>query len=116
MNSNTFLNSIAYGTKLTTTAATAVFTAPPDVRSRVSMIWICNTDTVTRAVTIEWYDLSATTSFRFEKSFNLAGSSSLTIEPPAMWLPSGDEIRVTAGTANTLEAIVTAEAYSGRSQ
>ena len=110
-------NSTSYGSKLTTTAATAVYTRPTTIRAktRISTMWICNTDSVARSFTLEWYDVSAGVSFRILKSYVLAPNIAVSVEFPSLWIDKGDEIRVTAGTANTLEVIVTAETYGGGS-
>jgi hypothetical protein len=97
----------SYGAKLSTTGVTTVFTAQEGTQAVVVAINLSNIDgTSSVDATVEWYDLSVTTSFRITSTDAVAADAREYIEFPIA-LDPGDEIRVTAGAANDLDVIVT---------
>ena len=107
-------NSVSFGTKLTGTTATSVFTNS-DKKARITAIMIATTSVEAETATIDWYDSSATTSYRILYQGEVLPFGYVHVEPPEMWLMQNDEIRVTASTANKLEVIVTVEQFAGHS-
>ena len=107
-------NSATFGTKLTTTGATSVFTCS-DRKARISGIMVANASAGAVVVTVEWYDSSATTSYRIWYQGSVAANSYVHFAPPELWIMQSDEIRVTAGTANTIEVVATVELFAGSS-
>lgn len=101
------------GTKLSTTNATAVYTNTNQkgVSTKGVRCFICNTDSSARLATVAWYDKSANVAYAIYSGFSIAANSTLSIDLDGMQFAggsgaSGDELRVTAGTSNTLEVTV----------
>lgn len=97
----------SYGKKLTDTSANAVFTAQQGTQAVVLAINLSNIDgTSSVDATVEWYDDSASTSYRVTSTDAVAADTREGIEFPIALDPD-DEIRVTASAANDLDVIVT---------
>lgn len=110
---------ITKGSKLTTTAATTVYanTAANEgsatAATKLDNCTICNTSAGGVTVIVTWYDLSATTAYAIYSGGTLAANTTLMIDRVLSFKP-GDELRITAGTANTLEVLVTTSTAASR--
>lgn len=101
--------------KLTTTAATALYTTPDTVAlSKGVMLRLANT--TGSAATIAWafYDASETVTYTLYSAKSLAGLAEIEFDLHGMAFEPGDELRVTAGTANAITAIATFIETAGR--
>lgn len=97
----------SYGKKLTDTSLTTVFTARDKTQSVVVAVNLANIDGTSAVdATVTWFDTSLTLSFLVCSTLSVAADTRQAIEFP-IGLDPGDEIRVTAGAANDLDAIVT---------
>lgn len=103
------------GTKLTTTAATAVYDPDDDMRPVVLAINVANTSGSAATVTLTKYDAdAAATTFAIVSGYSIAANSRLTITDLPIEMSNGDELRATAGTASVLEVLVTVMESPGR--
>lgn len=92
------------GTDLTTTNATAVFTATDRFTESITGVHICNTDSSNScAYTIEWNDGS--TDFMLFNAETLSAGDAVDIECELHFNGSGS-LKVTAGNANDLHVVV----------
>jgi hypothetical protein len=107
--------SLTTGTKLTTTNATAVYvnTNQKGISTKGVRCFICNTDASARTATVEWFDRTANVSYALYSAYSIAANTTLSIELDALEFAGGvasgtdgDELRVTAGTADTLQVVV----------
>lgn len=97
----------SYGAKLANTSVTAVFVAKAGTQSVVLAINLANVDgSASVDATVEWFDTSATVSYRVTSTDAVANDTREPIEFPIA-LDPGDEIRVTASAGNDLDVIVT---------
>ncbi len=97
------------GTKLTTLNATAVYTNPATAKQSTKgvRLFVCNTDSSARTATVQWYDASLTTAYAIYDLFSIAAQTTLSVDLDGLQFDIGDELRVTAGTVDTLEVVVT---------
>jgi len=102
-------------TDLTTTNATAVFTALDQTFPTASHLHIGNDGAGSSTVTVEIYDASTTATFVFCYQLVIFEKGCLELDMHNMRLDVDDEIRVTAGDANFLHAFVTVIESAGRS-
>lgn len=101
-------------TILTTTSATAVFTAKDNTSPLVLLVNIANVTGSGATAKVELYDSSATTSYTILPTTTVAANTAELIKDVPLALDSGDEIRVTAGTSNALHVTITAMVRTGR--
>jgi len=100
------------GTDLTTTNATAVFTATSGMRELVIGISVANTDTANSCYfTIQYNDGS--TDYDLRTQYNLAAKEGAEFDFPIGFRGSGS-IKVTAENANDLHVVVTNIELPGR--
>jgi hypothetical protein len=99
---NRYVNAAA---SLTTTSSTTIYTVPGGCSALVQSIVIANEDSVTRTATAEFYDSSATSTFTLIKDAGVPTASSLNMIDRPFVLEAGDQIRVTAGTANVMDVL-----------
>ena len=93
------------GLNLTTTGTTSVFTAPSDATILVKQIQINNGSTGAVNLSVQITDASASATFRI---FNESISASATkdIINQTLILEASDIIKMTAGTANEIQGII----------
>jgi hypothetical protein len=107
---STFEATQTFGTKLTTTNATAVYTNANKSAQKGLALNIVNTSAGAITVTVAWYDASATTAYAIVSGFSLGANTTMPGDILRMLgdirLDLSDEIRVTASGANTIEVIV----------
>lgn len=101
------------GTSLTTTALTTVYTARKTYANAVS-IWLTNRSAAAVAATVTWFDNDTASSFDLCFEYPVPANGMLILEPRGFGLDVGDELRVTAGTANKLHCIVSTVEIAGR--
>jgi len=93
------------GINLTTTGTTSVLTAPSDATLLVKQIQVNNGSASGVNFTVQVTDTSATATFRiFNES--LSGAVSKDIISHTLILEAGDIIKMTAGTANEIQGII----------
>ena len=98
--------------KLTTTSSTTVYTVPSEAGSiaKIDSLWACNTGAATD-LTVEIYDSSTSTTYKLVN--RLSGGSQFGAYTEehfpfeGLVLEASDEVRMTAGDANQIEAVLT---------
>jgi hypothetical protein len=93
------------GINLTTTGTTSVFTAPSDATILIKQIQINNGSTGAVSLSVQVTDTSATATFRI---FNeqIAATTTIDIINHTLVLEAGDVLKMTAGTADEIQGIV----------
>lgn len=106
----------SYGTKLTTTGATTVYTAAAGTQPVVIAVNVCNIDGTSSAdITLSWVDSSAAATYLIESTNAVAADTNEITEFPVA-LDDGDTIVATASAANDLDVIVTVVESPGRNR
>lgn len=99
--------------KLSTTSATAIYTVPSEAGAvaKIDSLWVCNTGAAVD-LTIAIHDASANVTYTLVNRLS-AGSNQFgayadeKFEFDGLVLDKSDELRLTAGTANLIHAVVT---------
>tara|TARA_R100001086_G_C11834777_1_gene257544 strand:+ start:20 stop:361 length:342 start_codon:yes stop_codon:yes gene_type:complete len=93
------------GINLTTTDTTSVFTAPSDSTVLIKQIQVNNGSSGAVNLSVQFTDTSATATFRI---FNEGISATTTkdIINHTLVLEAGDVLKMTAGTANEIQGII----------
>lgn len=99
---------------LATTAQTTVYSANDRVRPVVVGLRLTNTTGSTVSVTVALYDAVAASDFQLTGTVSLAANQSLEPVTLPLALLDNDSIKVTAGTGNALDVVVTALEGVGR--
>lgn len=105
---------VAVSKKLTTTSATTIYTGKKNIFAECISIRVTNTDSTARTVTVQRYDDSASESFDIASGQSIAANTSELIDLAGLRLDPGDEIRATAGLANTMHVVLTMRVINGR--
>lgn len=98
--------------KLSTTSATAIYTVPSETGSvaKLDSLWVCNTGDAVD-LTVQLYDASTTTAYtlinRVTGGWQMGAYAEERFDLGGMTLEASDELRLTAGTANRIEAVLT---------
>ena len=92
--------------------ATAIYTAEKGLNV-VLEILICNKINATRLITIQVYRAASATSFALAFDKNIAANDVYRCDFP-VWMLEGDEIRLTAGTATSLDGSIVVAEGAGR--
>lgn len=106
-------STLTTGTKLSTTNATGCFTNPQQQPAKLIDASICNTSASAVDITVAFYDASATTAYARYSGYSLAAKTTLILGEGTMTFAKDDELRVTAGTINTIEVLVNTASTGG---
>lgn len=93
--------------------ATRIFTASKNLGETVLEILICNKINATRIITIQVYRAASATSFALAFDKSISGDDVYRCDFPISML-EGDEIRLTAGTATSLDGSIAVSEGIGR--
>ena len=93
------------GFNLTTTGTTSVLTAPTSGRCLVKQIQAHNGSTGAVNLVTQVTDTSATATFRIDNA-SIAGNTTRQIISNTLVLEEGDILKMTAGTANEIQGII----------
>lgn len=106
----------SYGTKLTTSNITTVYTAETGTQPVVIGVNLSNIDGASSVdATVVWVDTSASTTYVITSTDAVANDTREEINFPVA-LDDGDLIRVTASAGNDLDVIVTVVESPGRNR
>ena len=95
------------GKSITTTALTTMYTCDVKV-AHMASVHAANASTVSETVTISWFDSSASATYDLITAATVTAGSYFRLEfNDGFVLRKNDEIRVTAGSADELDVIVT---------
>lgn len=101
-------------TKLTTTLPTSVYLAKDRSRPVVVGIRITNSSAGAVTAAVALYDAAAVGDFPLTGTVSIAANDTLELSDMPLALLDNDAIKVTAGTANALDVVVTALEGVGR--
>lgn len=102
-------------TRLATTAATGVYTAPAGARPIVLGIRVANTTGSAVTAIVALRDAASASDAQLTGTASIAANGAIEIAGMPLALLDGDAIRVTAGTgSNALHVVVTALEAAGR--
>jgi len=96
------------GHKCTTTSRELIYTCPKNHTTLITLLFLSNTDTANRDVTIEWYDSDEAVYYTVFGT-SLSSKNYLQFSDGYMVLNEDDSFHITAGAANVISAIISVE-------
>lgn len=102
------------GSKIATTAQVAIYTQVQGYSSAANLR-LTNTTASPVTLDLHWYDASEATEYQIMSAKSIAANTAEDCGLAGLGLAKNDEIRATAGTANSLECVLTVAETQGRS-
>tara|TARA_R100000458_G_C8260943_1_gene236447 strand:+ start:640 stop:993 length:354 start_codon:yes stop_codon:yes gene_type:complete len=106
------------GSKFTTrgvtagTGATALYTVPSNHAAIIRHLSLTNNNAAAKKITVQYYDSKNTTYYYITDDLSIAANSYVnTVDGNFISLNAGDKIVLTAETAGTISALISAEEY-----
>lgn len=99
------------GTNLTAGAANVIYTCPANHTAKVELLFIANTTSGNKTVSIKWHDTSLNTDYFIVGGYTLSAFNFLKIDGSYLVLNAGDYLTVTPEAASTMDATVSVEEY-----
>jgi len=99
------------GTNLTAGAANTIYTCPPNHAARVELLFVANTTSGNKTVSIQWHDTSLNTQYYIVGGYTVSSYSYLKLDGSYLALSAGDYIVVTPEAGSTMDATVSVEEY-----
>ncbi len=99
------------GTKLVAGTATNVYTCPPNYTAQMSLLFIANTTSGNKTVTIKWHDVSSNQDYFIVGGYVISAYGFLQLSDGKLVLNAGDYMMVTAESGSVMDATVTVEEY-----
>ena len=96
------------GHKCTTTSRETIYTCPKNHTCLVTLLFISNTDTANRDVTVEWYHATENVYYTVFTT-SVSSKNYLQFSDGYMVLNQDDRFRITAGAANVISALISTE-------
>ena len=92
----------------TTTSRETIYTCPPNYTALVTLLFVSNTDTANRDVTVEWYHATENVYYTVFTT-SVSSKNFLQFSDGYMVLNAGDRLHITGGAANVIRAIISVE-------
>lgn len=99
------------GTVLTAGVANTIYTCPNNYTAKVVLLFIANTTSGNKTVSIKWYNASDGVSYYIVGGYVLSAYNFLKMDGSYLTLNAGDYIVVTPEAGSTMDATVTVEEY-----
>lgn len=96
------------GHKCTTTSRETIYTCPKNHTTLITLLFLSNTDTANRDVTIEWYHADEATYYTVFAS-SISSKNFLQFSDGYMVLNEDDRFHITAGAADVINAVISVE-------
>lgn len=99
------------GTNLTAGSANTVYTCPDNFTSRMELLFVANTGSGNKTVTIKWHDHSENKDYYIVGGYVISAYSFLKLDSSYLALDAGDYMIVTPEAGSTMDATVSVEEY-----
>jgi hypothetical protein len=99
------------GKNLTAGAANTIYTCPDNHTARVELLFVTNTTSGNKTVSIKWHDYSAGTEYYIVGGYTVSAYSFLKLDGSYLALSAGDYIVITPEAGSTMDATVSVEEY-----
>lgn len=99
------------GTNLTAGVANVIYTCPPNNTSKVELLFIANSTSGNKTVSIKWHDVNENKDFFVVGGYTISAYNFLKIDGSYLVLNAGDYLSVTPEAASTMDATVSVEEY-----
>lgn len=99
------------GTNLTAGAANTVYTCPVNHTAKVELLFVANTTSGNKTVSIKWHDTSLNTNYFIVGGYTISAYNFLKIDGSYLVLSAGDYLVITPEAGSTMDATVSVEEY-----
>jgi hypothetical protein len=99
------------GTNLTAGVANTIYTCPPNHTAKVELLFVANTTSGNKTVSIKWHDESLGTSYYIVGGYTVSSYSFLKLDGSYLALSAGDTMVITPEAGSTMDATVSVEEY-----
>jgi len=98
---------VSVGKNLAAGVETIVYTVPTGYTAEWELLYVHNSSGNTKTVTVDWYDLSATTHVALLTSYSMAAKDYLKFDGARVIMDEGDEVHVTTEAGSAFGIICT---------
>ena len=109
--SNKIAKSRSVGTNLVAGSANTIYTCPPNHVAKVELLFIANTTSGNKTVSINWHDYSNSTSYAIVGGYVISAYNFLKLDGSYLVLEACDHLVVTPEAGSTMDATVSVEEY-----
>lgn len=99
------------GTNLTAGVANTVYTCPANYTSKMLLLFVANTTSGNKTVSISWYDSSEDETYAIVGGYVISAYNFLKMDGSYLTLNSGDYLTITPEAGSTMDCTVTIEEY-----
>ena len=99
------------GTNLTAGVANTIYTCPPNHTAKMELLFIANTTSGNKTVSIKWHDVSEGKEYYIVGGYAISAYSFLKMDGSYLALSAGDHMVVTPEAGSTMDATVSVEEY-----
>ena len=99
------------GTNLTAGAANTIYTCPPNHTAKVELLFVANTTSGNKTVSIKWHDVSENKEFYIVGGYTVSAYGYLKLDGSYLALSAGDYMIITPEAGSTMDATVSVEEY-----
>jgi hypothetical protein len=99
------------GKNLTAGAANTIYTCPANHTARVELLFVANTTSGNKTVSIQWHDESLGAQYYIVGGYTVSAFGYLKLDGSYLALSAGDYIVVTPEAGSTMDATVSVEEY-----
>lgn len=99
------------GTNLIAGAANRVYTCPTNHTAKVELLFVANTTSGNKTVSIKWHDTSLNTEYFIVGGYTISAYNFLKIDGSYLVLNAGDYLVITPEAGSIMDATVSVEEY-----
>jgi hypothetical protein len=99
------------GTNLTAGAANTIYTCPPNHTAKIELLFVANTTSGNKTVSIQWHDTSLNTQYYIVGGYTVSSYGYLKLDGSYLALSAGDYLVATPEAGSTMDATVSVEEY-----
>lgn len=99
------------GTNLTAGADNVIYTCPPNHTAKVELVFIANTGSGNKTVSLHWHDTSLGTQYAIVGGYVVSAYNFLKLDGSYLVLSAGDTLSATPEAGSTMDATVSVEEY-----
>ena len=99
------------GTVLTAGVANTIYTCPPNQVAKVGLLFIANSGSGNKTVSIQWYDSVTTTLYHIVGGYVISAYNYLKLDGSYLILNANDYLVATPEAGSTMDATVSIEEY-----
>lgn len=99
------------GTNLTAGVANTVYTCPANHTAKVELLFVANTTSGNKTVSIKWHDESLGTNYFIVGGYTISAYNFLKIDGSYLVLNAGDYLVITPEATSTMDATISVEEY-----